>query len=228
MNFIVSILLFFSNFVYQTTHTYIMNKELFLDIRKTATVKINLNNQIEYANDYILDLLDYSLLEFVTKPPRIICHDDMPDLIHDIIGSFIMDYKEGIAVLKHKTKNNDYFWAFTHYKPSYKPDGSFEAFITRRKPLPTKKLNGTIEDMKYQISKLYKILKDIENHTGAKQAQKYLEGFLEYKGFNTLEDYYMSFFDFSKEELEDYFSIDDQTPEKKIRRFTNYIDIYGN
>lgn len=204
-----------------------MNKELFLDIRKTATVKINLGNHIDYANDYILGLLGYrNITDFVTQAPKIICNDDMPDLIHDIIGGFIMDYKEGVAVLKHKTQNNDYFWAFTHYKPSYKPDGSFEAFVTRRKPLPTKKLNGTIEDMKDQISKLYEILKGIEKHTGQKQAEKYLEGFLEYKGFDTLEDYYMSFFNFSKSELEEYFSIDEQTPDKKIRRFINFIDLY--
>ncbi len=203
-----------------------MNKELSLDIRKTATVKINLSNRIDYANDYILELLGYRITEFVTHPPKIICHEDMPDIIHDIIGTYIMNYDEGIAVLKHKTKNNDYFWAFTHYKPSYKPDGSFEAFVTRRKPLPTKKLNGTIEDMKYQISKLYEILKGIEKHTGTKQAERYLEGFLEYKGFDTLEDYYMSFFDFNKAELEEYFSINEQTPDKKIRRYTNFIDIY--
>jgi len=203
-----------------------MNNELFLDIRKTATVKINLGNHIEYANDYILGLLEYSITEFVTQPPRTICHQDMPDIIHDIIGSFIMDYKEGIAVLKHKTKNNDFFWAFTYYKPAYKKDGSFESFITMRKPLPTKKLNGTIEDMKYQISKLYKILKEIEIHTGLKQANKYLEGFLEHKNFASLEDYYMSFFNFNKEELEEYFLIDHKTPESKIKKYTNLIDLF--
>ncbi len=204
-----------------------MNKELLLDIRKTATVKINLDNHIDYANNYILQLLNYPLMEFIRQPPKIICHDDMPDIIHDTIGGFIIGFKEGIAVLKHKTKNNDYFWAFTHYKPSYKPDGSFEAFVTRRKPLPTKKLNGTIEDMKFQISKLYEILKGIEQHTGIKQAERYLEGFLEHKGFDTLEDYYMSFFNFSKEELEEYFNINHKTPKKKIRRYINYIDIFN-
>ena len=203
-----------------------MNNELFLDIRKTATVKINLGNHIEYANNYILELLGYNVTEFVTQPPKTICHQDMPDIIHDTIGGFIMDYKEGIAVLKHKTKNNDFFWAFTHYKPSYKPDGTFEAFVTRRKPLPTKKINGQMEDMKYQISKLYEILKGIEQHTGIEQAIKYLDGFLEHKKFNTLEDYYMSFFNFNKNELEEYFSIDQHTPESKIKKYTNVIDLF--
>jgi len=203
-----------------------MNGELFLNIRKTATVKINFDNQIEYANEYILDLLGYNVTEFVWQKPRIICHQDMPDLIHDIIGSYIMNFKEGIAVLKHKTKDNDYFWAFTHYKPSYRPDGTFEAFVTKRKPLPSKKLNGTIEDLKYQISKLYEILKGIEQHTSQKQAEKYLLGFLEEKGFDTLEDYYMSFFNFNPKELEYYFNIDEKTPERKIRKYTNHIDIF--
>jgi len=203
-----------------------MNKELFLDVRKTATVKINLENRIDYANDYMLDLLEYELLDFITQRPRIICHDDMPDIIHDTIGGYIMDKKEGIAVLKHKTKNNDYIWAFTHFYPSYRRDGSFEAFVTRRKPLPEKKLNGKIENLKYQIAKLYQILKDIEQHTGVEQATKYLQGFLEYKKFESLEDYYMSFFNFNKNELEEYFSIDEKTPQKVIKRYKSIIDVF--
>ncbi len=203
-----------------------MGKEVFLDIRKTANVKIGFNNNvtIEFANDYILDLLKYNLTEFVTKTPKTICHPDMPDIIHDTIGGLIVGYKEGIAVLKHITKDGDYFWAFTHYKPVYKLNGNFDAFLTRRKPLPSKKLNGDIADLKLQISKLYEILKSIEQHTGIKQATKYLEGFLEYKGYNTLDEYYMSFFNFKKNELEDYFAIDENTPERKVKKYTNYIN----
>lgn len=203
-----------------------MNKEIILDIRKTATVKIGLDNKIEYANPYILGLLGYHVTEFVTQPPKIICHPDMPNIIHDIIGSYIMDYKEGIAVLKHVTKDGDYFWAFTQYMPSYNPDGSFDAFVTKRKPLPGKKVSGDIEDMKFQISKLYQILKEIEKHTGEAQAIKYLEGFLEYKNYKTLEDYYMSFFDFNKNELAEYMSIDKNTPEKKINKYINVIGVF--
>ncbi len=202
-----------------------MSNEIKLDIRKTANVKIGLQTNIEYANSYILDILGYDLLDFVTKPPKTICHPDMPDIIHDMIGGIIMNYEDGIAVLKHITKNGDYFWAFTHYKPVYKKDGSFDAFLTRRKPLPTKKLNGTIEDLKMQISKLYEILKGIEQHTGPKQAEKYLEGFLEYKGFDSLKEYYMSFFNFDEKELEEYFTIDENTPEKKIKKYTNIIGL---
>lgn len=203
-----------------------MSNEIQLDIRQSATVKINLGNQIDYASEYMMEVLKYNLTDFVTRPPKTICHPDMPDIIHNTIGGLIMDYKEGIAVLKHVTKTGEAFWAFTHYKPSYKADGTFEAFVTRRKPLPSKKLNGTIEDMKYQISKLYKILKEIEGHVGVEQAQKYLKGFLEYKKYNTLEDYYMSFFNFDKGELEKYFSIDENTPEKVIKKYTNVIDVF--
>ncbi len=200
-----------------------MNQEILLDIRRSANVKINMGLGIVYANDYILDLLGYELTEFVTQRPRIICHPDMPDIIHDTIGEIIMNYEEGIAVLKHVTKNGDYFWAFTHYKPVYKPDGSFEAFLTRRKPLPTKKINGQVENMKHEISKLYKALKEIEQHTGLEQAKKYLDGFLEYKQYPSLKDYYMSFFDFNQKELEQYFSIDFSTPGRVIKK---YVDIF--
>jgi len=203
-----------------------MNQTIHLDIRQSATVKINLNNQIEYASEYMLEILEYDIMEFVTQAPKTLCHPDMPEIIHNTIGELITGYKEGIAVLKHITKTGKEFWAFTHYKPSYKPDGSFEAFVTRRKPLPHKKLDGSIVDMKYQISKLYQILKDIELHTGLPQAEKYLNGFLEYNNYNSLNEYYMSFFDFKKDELEKYFSINETTPQKTINKYLNVIEIY--
>ncbi len=65
-----------------------------------------------------------------------------------------------------------------------------------------------------------------EKHTGEAQAIKYLEGFLEYKNYKTLEDYYMSFFDFNKNELAEYMSIDKNTPEKKINKYINVIGVF--
>jgi PAS domain S-box-containing protein len=198
-----------------------MNKEIILDIRKTATVKIGLNNKIEYANPYILDILGYQIMEFITQPPKTICHPDMPDVIHDTIGSFIMNYKEGVAVLKHITKNGDYFWAFTQYKPSYKPDGSFEAFVTIRKPLPSKKITGEKECLKLRIADLYKSLLDIEKEKGIDQAMEFLKNYLEKENFNSLEEYYLSFFDFKKNQLDEYFAINENTPEKTIKKYMN-------
>ncbi len=194
-------------------------KEIHLDVRKTATVKIGLGDVILYANDYILEVLGYNLTEFVTQRPKIICSTKMPDIIHDSIGEMIKNFEEGIAVLQHKTKNGDYFWAFTHFKPVYKPDGTFEAFLTRRKPIPSKRTLKDKESLKEEIEKLYTVLKEIEVHSGLEQAKKYLDGFLEDKGFESLKEYYESYFDFDREEIEKYFSIDENTPERVIRKF---------
>jgi len=196
-----------------------MAKEIVLDIREKATVKINLDNYIEYVDEYLLNVLGYKLTEFVTKRPKTICHPDMPAVIHETIGGYIMNYKEGIAVLKHATKSGNYIWAFTHFYPSYKDDGTFEAFVTRRKPLPNKKINGTEEDLKAVISRLYGILKEIEDHSGTEVSRKYLAGFLEEKGFDTLHDYYLSFFDFKRNEWEAYFQIDKNTSARTIRKY---------
>ena len=196
-----------------------MGTEIILDVRKHATVKINLNNYIEYVDEYLLDVLGYDLTDFVTQRPKTICHPDMPAVIHETIGGYIGQYKEGIAVLKHATKDGNYIWAFTHYYPAYKDDGTFEAFITRRKPLPNKKVDGNVYNLKKTISKLYKVLKEIEEHSGTEVSRKYLEGFLEDRGVETLHDYYMSFFDFKKKDLEEFLSIDEKTPEKVIRKY---------
>ncbi len=196
-----------------------MEREIKLDIRKTATIKIGLDNKIIYANDYMLNVLGYSLTEFIGNRPKIVCHPDMPDIIHDTIGQMIMKYQSGIAVLKHATKHGDYLWAFTHFKPSYREDGTFEAFITRRKPLPDKKINGTEENLYEKITKLYHVLKQIEQHSGVEQAMKYLDGFLEDRGYENLHQYYMSFFDFKQDELEAYFQINQETPTSKIKKY---------
>ncbi len=198
-----------------------MAKEIVLDIRKRATVKISLENYIEYVDDYLLNVLGYDLTEFVTQPPKTICHPDMPDIIHETIGGFIHEYKEGIAILKHATKDGNYIWAFTHYYPSFKKDGRFEAFITRRKPIPTRKVNGNQQNLKAIIEKLYKTLKEIENNAGHEMARKYLNGFLEDHNFSSLHDFYMSFFDFKKKELEQFLNIDEKTPFKIIKRYYN-------
>jgi len=196
-----------------------MEREIILDIRKKATVKINLNNYIEYVDEYLLDVLGYELTDFVTRRPKTICHPDMPAVIHETIGGYIGQYKEGIAILKHATKDGNYIWAFTHYYPSYNDDGSFEAFITRRKPIPNMRTNGHPFDLKEKISKLYKILKEIEDHSGVEISRKYLKGFLEDMEVESLHEYYMRFFDFKKKDLEEFLSIDEKTSEKVIRKY---------
>ena len=196
-----------------------MEKELYLHPRQTATVKIGFDRGILYANDYALKMFGYDLTEFIGQKPRIVCHEDMPHIIHDMIGAIVFNYEKGIAVLKHRTKDGDYFWAFTYYKPSYKADGTFESFVTMRKPLPDKKINGTEENLRKQIGKLYTAVKEIESLVGYEQALKYMDGFLEDKGYKTLREYYMSFFDFKEEELEKFFAMDKNTPEKEILRY---------
>jgi hypothetical protein len=196
-----------------------MEIELLLDIRKSANIKISIEHDIEYANAYALEVLGLGLLDIISKPPKIVCHEDMPAVIHKTIGGYIMNFQEGVAVLKHKNYNGGYFWAFTYFKPVYNEDESFESFLTVRKPLPNRKLNGREDNMKGEIENLYLALKNIEIYGNPDYAQKYLTGFLEYKGYDSLTDYYMSFFDFKKHELENYFNINTRTPQKVIDRY---------
>jgi hypothetical protein len=205
----------------QFTTNLSSKREINLDVRKSANIKINVGIGIEYANEYMLDLLGYSITEFLTQEPKIVCHHDMPDIIHDTIAGFIMNHEEGITILKHENKNGDTLWAFTHFMPVYKPNGDFESYLTRRKPIPNNKINGYPENLKDQIEKLYIILKGIEAHSDKKYAEKYLEGFLEYKGYQNLKDYYMSFFNFSESELLEYFSINERTPQNLINKYFN-------
>jgi hypothetical protein len=196
-----------------------MRKEIHLNVRKTANIKIDLKKNIVFANQYALEVLGMELNEILMQPPRIVCSDDMPAIIHNTIGSFIMSYKEGIAILKHRSSCDDYFWAFTQYKPVFKKDGTFEAFLTRRKPIPERKINGEIDLLKAKISKLYSELKEIEDNAGMEEAEKYLASFLKENHFESLDEYYMSFFDADYKEMEKYFNIDEKTPGKIIKKY---------
>jgi len=196
-----------------------MAKEIRLDVRKTGTIKIGLNQNIWYANDYMLDLLGYNLVEFIGQKPKIVCSVDMPGIIHDEIGAMIQNYERGIALLKHQTRQGDYFWAFTHFRPSYKEDGSFDSFLTRRKPLPLRKLKYDEAHIRHSVEKLYSVLKEIETHHNLKTAKKYLQGFLEDRGFENLTAYFQSFFNLKPKEIEEYFSITPRTPQKIIKKY---------
>ncbi len=193
-----------------------------MDVRKKAVIKISLENYIEFVDDYFLNLLGYSLTDFITKPPKTVCHPDMPSIIHQTIGGYIMNRQEGFAVLKHATRSGDYIWAFTYYAPYYNAKGELEAFITYRKPIPDRKLNNRAEPLKESVTHLYAKLKDIENHFGDEVARKYLIGYLENRGLKSLEEDYYHFFDFDKKELRKYFEIKEKTPHRIIRKYLSH------
>jgi len=195
-----------------------MERQIHLDPRKTVVIKINPGKGIVYANDYALEVFNYDLIEFIGKKPKIVCHDDMPDAIYDMIGEMIFEYQKGYAILKHKTQYNRYFWAFTYFAPSYKENGSFDSFITLRKPIPVSLLKKSLSETVTEIENLYFKVRQIEKHSGAEQGRKYLEGFLEDRNFDNLTEYYLGFFKFSNI-LPDVFKLNHLTPPKTFKKF---------
>jgi len=60
-----------------------------LDVRFSANIKINLGDWIEYANDYMLDLLEYNVDKFLIQDPKRVCYF-MPNIICEIFTSSIL------------------------------------------------------------------------------------------------------------------------------------------
>ncbi len=196
-----------------------MEREKHFSVRETPLVKINLNFGIVYVNDAMLDLMEMNLQDIIGEKPKIVCHKDMPGAVHDAIAEMIKDFKFGYAILKHGTKQGNYFWAFTKFEPKYKPDGTFETFLTKRKPVPMKKLKKNRQDWSDYLSLFYEKLRKIEEKSGSEISLRYLKGFLEEKGYESLSGFYLDFFNLSKKELDFIFNIDHKTPERKINKY---------
>ncbi len=196
-----------------------MKQRKYIPVKETPLIKINLKFGITYVNESMLNMLEMDLTDIIGKKPKIVCHPDMPHAIHDSIATLITSFKTGYAILKHGTKEGNFFWTLTYFEPKYKKDGTFEAFITKRKPVPTKKLKKEKRNWEDYLLDFYAKLKSIEEKNGVDMSLRYLKGFLEEKGYGNLTGFYLDFFDMSPKELDFLFNINHQTSEKKIGKF---------
>ncbi len=177
-----------------------------LNAAKKMKIKLDVNGKIMYVNNYFTEVTNYKVHELILKEFNILLSEDMPKFAQEYVLDIAEENPQNYFIIKGNTKNGDCFWGFVRISQELNDSGEIKGYLLEIKMLPT----ATIE----KISKLYEVLKEIENNAGTKAAEKYFNGYLEEKGYS-LSDFVMSVTDVNKKQASKYFEIDEDAQPKK-------------
>ncbi len=127
---------------------------------------------IQFANDYFLQVSGYDLTELVGKPHNIIRHPDMPKTIFKLMWDRLKSGNSIYAVVKNLAKDGRYYWVTTEFDIKRDPStNEINGYMAFRQMCP-RKVVDTIEP-------IYAKLLEIESEQGLKAAELYFNGFLD-------------------------------------------------
>ncbi len=184
-----------------------LDKEIKLNPKRFIMSKTDARGIIEYANEYFMEISGYQEYELMGQPHNIIRHPDMPQVIFKLMWERLKKGQNIYALVKNLAKDKRYYWVLTSFNTKYNEKGEIIAYYARRKAAP--------ENAVYQIEKLYKILRKIETTQNMEISERYLKGMLEEKKL-TYDQYIMQVLDMSQNEINAYFSENDQ--QKKVEK----------
>ncbi len=153
-----------------------IDREIKLDPSRTIMSKTDARGVIEYANDYFMEICGYEEYELMGQPHSIIRHPDMPKVIFSELWKRLNKGENIHAFVKNLAKDGRYYWVLTNFETKYDESGAIISHYARRKAAPGNAI--------YQIEKLYKTLKSIEDTQGIEVAERYFSGLLEEKNMN--------------------------------------------
>ena len=184
----------------------IRDKQIMLDPAKTIMSKTDARGVIEYANDYFMEISGYEEYELMGKPHNVIRHPDMPKVIFKLLWERLKEGKNIHAIVKNLAKDGSYYWVITDFETKYDNNANIIAYYARRKAAPANAV--------FQIEKLYKTLRSIEQTQSMEVAERYFLGMLEEKKM-TYDDLILSILNINEETLNSYFNKDTNKTTKK-------------
>jgi PAS domain S-box-containing protein len=177
-------------------HPTPLDREIKLDPSQIIMSKTDSRGIIEYANNYFMEICGYEEYELMGQPHSIIRHPDMPKVIFKVLWERINKGENIHALVKNLAKDGRYYWVLTNFETKYDEEGNIVSHYARRKAAPSNVI--------YQIEKLYKTLKAIEEKQNPETAERYFEGLLEEKGI-TYDEFILELLGVDENSLKSYF-----------------------
>ncbi|MBO7370378.1 MAG: PAS domain-containing protein [Campylobacter sp.] len=147
------------------------NEEIKLDPKKIIVSKTDASGIITYANDYFVEVCQYSQEELLGSPHNIVRHPDMPKVAFKLMWDTINKGENFKAVVKNLAKDGRYYWVITDFEPYYDPaTGKIIEHTAYRMPAPRKAIEA--------MEPIYAKLLEIEQIKGMEGSLEYLKGFL--------------------------------------------------
>ncbi len=187
-------------------HPTPLDREIKLDASKIIMSKTDPKGIIEYANDYFMEISGYEEYELMGQPHNVIRHPDMPKVIFRLMWERLHKGENIYALVKNLAKDGRYYWVLTSFDTKYDDEGNIISHYARRKAAPSNAV--------FQIEKLYKTLRAIEERQGPDIAEKYFLGLLEEKGVD-YDTFILSILETNASVLSTYFGFTGQNAVKE-------------
>ncbi len=188
-----------------------LNEEIILSPARYIMSKTDPKGIIEYANEYFIEISEYSEFELMGQPHNIIRHPDMPQTIFKLMWERLHKGENIYALVKNLAKSGKYYWVLTSFKTKYDEDGNIISHHSFRKAAPPQAVK--------KIERLYKVLRNIEHTSGMNVAVKYFLGLLEDKG-KTYDEFILDILNIDEATIKQYFDVESLvfTNKKKYKK----------
>jgi hypothetical protein len=143
---------------------------------KFSVYKIDNKGIIFYVNDVLLKKTCCNKSELIGNNHSILKHNETPKVIQKIVTNNLTENKIYFSVNKNCSKNNYEFWTLNYYKPTYN-----DGYEVKMIKLPKR--------VKKVFIKLFNKLNKIEKNAGIPTAQKFINGFFEYKNVTNFQEF---------------------------------------
>lgn len=149
-----------------------INQEIKLNPKRYIVSKTDEKGNIEYGNDYFVEISGYKESELMGKPHSIIRHPDMPKVAFKLMWDRISKGNNFMAVVKNLAKSGEHYWVVTEFEPKADTfSNEITGYTAFRQAAPQKAVDTMIP--------IYQKLLEIEAEGGMEASEKYLKGFLE-------------------------------------------------
>ena len=147
------------------------DKEIPLNPNKWIISKTDPKGVITYANDYFIDVCQYSKEELIGQPHNIVRHPDMPRIAFKLMWDTIKQNKDFKALVKNLAKDGRYYWVLTKFETVVDPvSNEIVSYTAYRKAAPKNAIK--------EIIPIYKKPAELEKVGGMEQSGAYLTKFL--------------------------------------------------
>lgn len=157
--------------IMNNTHTE--GKEQKVSSNCLFTTSTNQDGIIISANEDFAKMSGYSKKELINQNHNIVRHPDMPRVIFKIMWEKLSNNKKFVAILKNRTKDNNYYWLVSETSVLSKKDDGSKVYYSCKKAASKRAV--------YLINNLYKKLLKREQEGGVEASEAFLKDFLEYR-----------------------------------------------
>ena len=153
-----------------------VGREIKLDPDKAMICKLTPEGQIDFVNDYFVEVTGYDVHEIVGKTVESFKHADLPMTIFNVVMEHLSNQKNLHIVLKDQAKDGRYYWYITDFETKLDKEGNTISTSSKRTAAPRSVIP--------EFDQLYKKILKIEQHASLETAKTYFDGFLEEKGMS--------------------------------------------